>query len=86
MTMTMTMTTMTITPTPPSRPTTLPTPTRRFKCHVMSEGHQRQMQLFSQNGSRVLEQNSNEFKSTFLKLLERRYVGGGGWGGWCGVV
>ncbi|KAJ0253303.1 KIN17-like protein [Hirschfeldia incana] len=44
-----------------------------FKCHCMSESHQRQMQVFGQNPTRVLEGYSEEFESTFLDLMRRSH-------------
>ena len=44
-----------------------------FKCHTTSETHLRQMELFSQNPTHYLDQLSNEFEESFLKLLSRRF-------------
>ncbi|KAF8048016.1 hypothetical protein N665_2724s0006 [Sinapis alba] len=44
-----------------------------FKCHCMSESHQRQMQVFGQNQNRVLQGYSEEFESTFLDLMRRSH-------------
>jgi DNA/RNA-binding protein KIN17 len=44
-----------------------------FKCHCMSESHQRQMQLFGQNPMRVVEGYSEEFESTFLEHMKRSH-------------
>ncbi|KAJ4889793.1 hypothetical protein Rs2_29541 [Raphanus sativus] len=44
-----------------------------FKCHCMSESHQRQMQVFGQNPTRVLEGYSEEFETTFLDLMRRSH-------------
>ncbi|RKP06528.1 domain of Kin17 curved DNA-binding protein-domain-containing protein, partial [Thamnocephalis sphaerospora] len=44
-----------------------------FKCHTMSESHQRQMLLFSQSASKYLDNFSREFLNEFVKLLSRRY-------------
>jgi len=44
-----------------------------FKCHIMSEGHQRQMVLFAENTSAYLDHFSQKFESDFTKLLRRRY-------------
>ncbi|KAK1352924.1 DNA/RNA-binding protein Kin17, conserved region [Heracleum sosnowskyi] len=42
-----------------------------FKCHCMSEGHVRQMELFGQNPDRVIESYSEEFESSFLEHVKR---------------
>ncbi|KFK35581.1 hypothetical protein AALP_AA4G009500 [Arabis alpina] len=44
-----------------------------FKCHCMSESHQRQMQVFGQNPTRVVEGYSEEFEQTFLDLMRRSH-------------
>ncbi|KAK7347224.1 hypothetical protein VNO80_21751 [Phaseolus coccineus] len=44
-----------------------------FKCHCMSEGHQRQMQIFGQNPHRIVEGYSEEFESTFLEHMKRSH-------------
>ncbi|KAF8082423.1 hypothetical protein N665_0827s0026 [Sinapis alba] len=44
-----------------------------FKCHCMSESHQRQMQVFGQNQNRVLQGYSEEFEKTFLDLMRRSH-------------
>lgn len=44
-----------------------------FKCHCMSESHQRQLLLASENPNRFMDYFSNEFKSDFLELLRRRF-------------
>ncbi|KAJ2157608.1 hypothetical protein GGF46_004378 [Coemansia sp. RSA 552] len=44
-----------------------------FKCHCVSEAHQRQMAIFAENPERYLEQFSNEFEGEFLAILSRRY-------------
>ncbi|GAV68889.1 Kin17_mid domain-containing protein [Cephalotus follicularis] len=44
-----------------------------FKCHCMSESHQRQMQIFGQNPNRILEGYSEEFESSFLDLMKRSH-------------
>ncbi|RKP22878.1 domain of Kin17 curved DNA-binding protein-domain-containing protein [Syncephalis pseudoplumigaleata] len=44
-----------------------------FKCHIMSEGHQRQMMLFNQGASKFVDNYSKEFKTEFLKVLSSRY-------------
>ncbi|XP_028306618.1 DNA/RNA-binding protein KIN17 [Gouania willdenowi] len=44
-----------------------------FKCHCMSESHQRQLLLASENPNRFLDYFSDEFKRDFLELLSRRF-------------
>uniref|UniRef100_A0A8C1DYK7 Kin17 DNA and RNA binding protein n=2 Tax=Cyprinus carpio TaxID=7962 RepID=A0A8C1DYK7_CYPCA len=44
-----------------------------FKCHCMSESHQRQLLLASENPYQFLNYFSEEFKSDFLELLRRRF-------------
>ncbi|KAK7300119.1 hypothetical protein RJT34_10954 [Clitoria ternatea] len=44
-----------------------------FKCHCMSEGHQRQMQIFGQNPHRIVEGYSEEFEHTFLEHMKRSH-------------
>ena len=44
-----------------------------FKCHMMSESHQRQMQIVSQNPEKFISEFSNEFKKDFLDILWRRH-------------
>ncbi|EDQ88608.1 uncharacterized protein MONBRDRAFT_8991 [Monosiga brevicollis MX1] len=44
-----------------------------FKCHVMSEPHQRQMLLVGQNTGKVIDEFSQEFRDGFLTLLRRSY-------------
>ncbi|XP_015238028.1 PREDICTED: DNA/RNA-binding protein KIN17 [Cyprinodon variegatus] len=44
-----------------------------FKCHCMSESHQRQLLLASENPTKFMDFFSNEFKSEFLELLRRRF-------------
>ncbi|XP_037551825.1 DNA/RNA-binding protein KIN17 [Nematolebias whitei] len=44
-----------------------------FKCHCMSESHQRQLLLASENPTKFLDYFSDEFKSDFLELLRRRF-------------
>ncbi|KAL1193000.1 KIN17-like protein [Cardamine amara subsp. amara] len=44
-----------------------------FKCHCMSESHQRQMQVFGQNPNRVVDGYSEEFEQTFLDLMRRSH-------------
>ncbi|XP_036004736.1 DNA/RNA-binding protein KIN17 [Fundulus heteroclitus] len=44
-----------------------------FKCHCMSESHQRQLLLASENPTKFMDFFSDEFKSEFLELLRRRF-------------
>ena len=44
-----------------------------FKCHLTSESHLRQMELFAQNPEHYLEALSQEFEESFLTLLSRRF-------------
>ncbi|XP_078180670.1 DNA/RNA-binding protein Kin17, conserved region [Carex rostrata] len=44
-----------------------------FKCHCMSESHQRQMQIFGENADRVVDGFSEEFEQTFLDHMRRSH-------------
>ncbi|KAL8274227.1 hypothetical protein Esti_001816 [Eimeria stiedai] len=44
-----------------------------FKCHRMSEGHQRAMQLFIQKPGQFMDEFSREFEQEFMKLMKTRY-------------
>ncbi|KAI4895393.1 hypothetical protein NFI96_024122 [Prochilodus magdalenae] len=44
-----------------------------FKCHCLSESHQRQLLLASENPNQFMSYFSEEFKSDFLELLRRRF-------------
>lgn len=44
-----------------------------FKCHCMSESHQRQMQIFGQNPDRIVEGYSEEFEELFLEHMKRSH-------------
>lgn len=44
-----------------------------FKCHCMSESHQRQMQIFGQNPDRIVSGYSEEFEQNFLDLMKRSH-------------
>ncbi|GAA0184741.1 hypothetical protein LIER_32029 [Lithospermum erythrorhizon] len=44
-----------------------------FKCHCMSESHQRQMQIFGQNSNRIVEGYSEEFEALFLEHMKRSH-------------
>ncbi|KAI8469246.1 MAG: splicing factor-like protein [Monoraphidium minutum] len=44
-----------------------------FKCHQMSEGHRRQMEVFGQSAARVVGGFSEEFETTFLEHMRRAH-------------
>ncbi|KAK2971303.1 hypothetical protein RJ640_001329 [Escallonia rubra] len=44
-----------------------------FKCHCMSESHQRQMEVFGQNPHRIVDGYSEEFESSFLDHMKRSH-------------
>lgn len=44
-----------------------------FKCHCMSEGHQRQMSIVSMNPNKVIDSFSEDFEALFMELLKRRF-------------
>ncbi|NXO76059.1 KIN17 protein, partial [Sitta europaea] len=44
-----------------------------FKCHCMSESHQRQLLLASENPQQFMDYFSEEFRNDFLELLRRRF-------------
>jgi len=44
-----------------------------FKCHTMSESHQRQLLLFADNPGRFLDGYSKEFEKEFMTLLSRQF-------------
>ncbi|KAM3380022.1 KIN17-like protein [Capsicum galapagoense] len=44
-----------------------------FKCHCMSESHQRQMEIFGQNPNRIVSGYSEEFESLFLEHMKRSH-------------
>lgn len=44
-----------------------------FKCHCMSESHQRQMQIFGQNPHRIVDGYSEEFEASFLEHMRRSH-------------
>lgn len=44
-----------------------------FKCHCMSESHQRQMQIFGQNPHRIVEGYSEEFEKSFMEHIKRTH-------------
>ncbi|XP_067683809.1 DNA/RNA-binding protein KIN17-like [Haliotis asinina] len=44
-----------------------------FKCHMMSESHQRQLLLFAENPDKYLDTFSKDFQDGYLELLRRRF-------------
>ncbi|XP_018421760.1 PREDICTED: DNA/RNA-binding protein KIN17 isoform X3 [Nanorana parkeri] len=44
-----------------------------FKCHCMSESHQKQLLLASENPQQFMDYFSEEFRNEFLELLKRRF-------------
>lgn len=44
-----------------------------FKCHTMSESHQRQLLLVAENPDKFIDTFSQEFLDDFLDLLRRQY-------------
>jgi len=44
-----------------------------FKCHTMSESHQRQLLLFGENPGRYLHSYSRDFEKAFNDILRRQY-------------
>ena len=44
-----------------------------FKCHCLSESHQRQMEVFGQNPHRIVDGYSEEFESSFLEHMKRNH-------------
>jgi DNA/RNA-binding protein KIN17 len=40
-----------------------------FQCHIRSESHVRNIQAFGDDSRKVIQQNSNQFLSDFIKLL-----------------
>lgn len=44
-----------------------------FKCHCMSESHQRQLLLASEDPNQFMDYFSDEFRTDFLELLRRRF-------------
>ena len=43
-----------------------------FKCHCMSESHQRQMELFSQNSTTIMDEFSKEFEEGMMEIIGRK--------------
>ena len=44
-----------------------------FKCHIQSESHLRQMKIFSENASGIMDSYSKEFEKVFLDTLRMRH-------------
>lgn len=44
-----------------------------FKCHTMSESHQRQLLLLAEDVDKYMDSFSREFQDEFLKLLKRQF-------------
>jgi DNA/RNA-binding protein KIN17 len=44
-----------------------------FKCHMTSEAHLRNMKIFSQNASGIMENMSKDFEKTYVDTLRRRH-------------
>ncbi|KAN0043008.1 hypothetical protein ACTA71_010641 [Dictyostelium dimigraforme] len=45
-----------------------------FKCHVASEAHMRQMEIFSNKSSFIVSQYSKEFEEDFLRIMSRQFI------------
>jgi DNA/RNA-binding protein KIN17 len=45
-----------------------------FKCHLTSDSHRRQMEVFGQNPERVIDGYSEEFHSAFLEHMRIAYA------------
>lgn len=44
-----------------------------FKCHTMSESHQRQLLLFAHNSKKYIDSFSSEFATGYVEVLRRRF-------------
>lgn len=44
-----------------------------FKCHMMSESHQRQLLIFADNADKYIDEFSKEFEEGYLELLSRQF-------------
>lgn len=44
-----------------------------FKCHTMSESHQRQLLLFANNAKKYIDEFSYEFAKAYLDILRRQF-------------
>ncbi|KAM9999915.1 hypothetical protein ACTFIZ_008366 [Dictyostelium cf. discoideum] len=45
-----------------------------FKCHISSESHMKQMEVFSNKSSFIVSQYSKEFEEDFLRILSRQFI------------
>ncbi|KAN0011841.1 hypothetical protein ACTFIU_007412 [Dictyostelium citrinum] len=45
-----------------------------FKCHISSEAHMRQMEVFSNKSSFIVSQYSKEFEEDFLRIMSRQFI------------
>ena len=43
-----------------------------FKCHCMSESHQRQMAMFSENSTTYMDEFSKEFEAGMMEIIGRK--------------
>lgn len=43
-----------------------------FKCHCMSESHLRQMAVFRDNPTALMDEFSREFEKTFMEIMKRK--------------
>jgi len=43
-----------------------------FKCHCMSESHQRQMEMFSENSTQFMDEFSREFEEGMMEIIKRK--------------
>lgn len=44
-----------------------------MKCHMTSESHLRQMKMFSENASNIMDQFSTDFEKSYMETLRRRH-------------
>lgn len=44
-----------------------------FKCHTMSESHQRQLLLFADNAKKYMDEFSFDFSKEYLQILKRQF-------------
>ena len=44
-----------------------------FKCHTMSEAHQRQLLIFAETPDKFLDSYSKEFEEGFVTMLKRTH-------------
>ncbi|XP_044762933.1 DNA/RNA-binding protein KIN17 [Coccinella septempunctata] len=44
-----------------------------FKCHTMSESHQRQLLLFADNSKKFMDEFSYDFQKEYLQILKRQF-------------